>query len=76
MTLRPTSVEPVNETFAMSGCVVSAAPTRPSPVSTLTTPSGTPASWIRRASRRSVSGVSSAGLATTVQPGGEGRARA
>ena len=42
---RPTSVEPVNAIFATSGCSTSRAPhSRPGPTTTLTTPSGSPAS--------------------------------
>ena len=41
---------------------------RPGPTTTLTTPSGTPASTAMRSKRSAVSGVSSAGLSTTVLP--------
>ena len=42
---RPTSVEPVNAILATSGCSTSRAPqTEPGPTTTLTTPSGSPAS--------------------------------
>ena len=41
---------------------------RPGPTTTLTTPSGTPASRAICANRSAVSGVSSAGLSTTVLP--------
>ena len=68
MTARPTSVEPVNDTFATPGCRTSSAPVRPSPVITLTTPGGMPASRHSAASRNAVSGVCSAGLTTTVHP--------
>jgi hypothetical protein len=65
----PISVEPVNATFSTSGCAVMAAPAVwPYPVRRLTTPSGTPASWISRLSRSAESGVSSAGLTTMLQP--------
>ena len=40
----------------------------PAPVTTLNTPSGSPASVASRASVSVVSGVSSAGLITTVHP--------
>ena len=40
----------------------------PGPATTLTTPSGRPASSAIRAKRSAVSGVSSAGLSTTVLP--------
>ena len=69
MTPRPTSVEPVKPIFATSGCSTSRCPTtRPGPTTTLTTPSGIPASRISSASRSAESGVSSAGLRTTVFP--------
>ena len=42
--------------------------TLPGPTTTLTTPSGTPASSAMRSSSSAVSGVSSAGLSTTVLP--------
>ncbi len=38
------------------------------PVTTFSTPAGTPASTARRAMARAQSGVSAAGLTTTVQP--------
>ena len=41
---------------------------RPGPTTTLTTPSGTPAAAAISAKRTAVSGVSSAGLRTTVLP--------
>ena len=45
MTFLPVEVPPVKEIFSISGCSVSHWPTsRPLPVSTLKTPSGTPAS--------------------------------
>ena len=66
---RPTSVEPVNAIFATSGCSTSRCPqVRPGPTTTLTTPSGRPASSASSAKRSAVSGVSSAGLSTTVFP--------
>ncbi len=68
ITSRPTWVEPVNDTFATPGCATSAAPARPSPVSTLSTPAGSPARSQIAARRSIVSGVCSAGLTTTVQP--------
>ncbi|MCY1449707.1 hypothetical protein D9M71_664650 [compost metagenome] len=68
-TLLPTAVEPVNETLLISGCAARPAPTvAPSPVMTLNTPAGMPASKASSARRRAVSGVSQAGLMTTVQP--------
>ena len=65
---RPTSVEPVNATFATSGCSTSRCPAvRPGPATTLTTPSGS-TSAASCSKRSAVSGVSSAGLSTTVLP--------
>jgi hypothetical protein len=47
---RPTSVEPVKATLSTCGCAASAAPAvSPKPVTTFTTPSGTPASAMSRA---------------------------
>lgn len=42
--LRQTSVDPVNPTLSTSGWVAKADPNRPSPVTTLKTPAGKPAS--------------------------------
>ena len=67
--VRPTSVEPVNATLATSGCSTSRCPqVRPGPATTLTTPSGIPAASAIRSNSSAVSGVSSAGLSTTVLP--------
>ena len=50
-------------------CAASAAPTTsPRPVTTLKTPSGTPASLASSARRTVVSGVADAGLSTTELP--------
>ncbi len=69
ITPRPTSVEPVNPILATPGCSTRRCPTtRPGPTSTFTTPSGIPASRASSASRKAESGVSSAGLSTTVFP--------
>ena len=65
---RPTAVDPVNAIFCTPGWSTIAAPVSPSPVITLTTPSGKPASRISWPSRMALSGVCSAGLRTTVQP--------
>jgi hypothetical protein len=66
---RPTAVEPVNATFATSGCSTIRSPTtRPDPTTTLKTPSGTPASTTIRSSSTAVSGVSSAGFRTMAFP--------
>ena len=65
----PTSVEPVKPILATSGCSISRCPTtEPLPTTTLTTPSGKPASSARSPRRIAVSGVSSAGFSTTVFP--------
>src|SRR5918993_812328 len=65
----PTSVEPVKATLATSGCSTSRFPTLlPGPTTTLTTPSGIPASRAMRSNARALSGVSSAGLRTSVLP--------
>src|SRR4029077_6231228 len=69
ITLRPTPVDPVNVTTSTSRWPASAVPTsEPAPVTTLNTPSGSPASLASRASVSVVNGVSSHGLITTVQP--------
>ena len=69
ITRRPTAVEPVNVTRSTSRCPASAVPTSaPAPVTTLSTPSGRPASLASRARVSVVSGVISAGLITTEQP--------
>ena len=69
MTVCPTSVEPVKPIFATSGCSTSRWPTtEPLPATTLTTPSGMPASRHSSPRRSAESGVSSAGLSTTVLP--------
>ncbi len=68
-TCLPTGVEPVNATLATRGSVTSASPsTEPLPVITWNTPSGSPASRISSAIRSVVSGVDSAGFATSVLP--------
>jgi len=64
----PTSVEPVNATFAAPGWPMTAAPVSPAPVTKLTTPGGRPASWRISASLRAVTEVVSAGLSTTQLP--------
>ena len=68
-TCSPIGVEPVKATLRTSGCRTSASPaTEPLPGSTVKTPSGSPASVKISSSRSVVSGVLSAGLATTVFP--------
>ncbi len=65
----PTSVEPVKEifrtvTFEVSSPPISAA----APVTTLSTPAGTPARSASTASARAENGVCDAGFTTAVQP--------
>ena len=65
----PTAVEPVKQTLRTSGCVTKRSPTTvPLPGTTVKTPSGIPASRASSPRRTAVSGVSSAGLSTTVLP--------
>ena len=65
----PISVEPVNVSMRTVGLEVSSAPITPAlPVMTLNTPFGMPARSPSSASASAVSGVSDAGLHTTVQP--------
>ena len=59
---------PVNDTLPTSGCRTSASPATPVPCTTLTTPSGRPASRATSAKSSAVKGVNSAGLMTTVLP--------
>src|SRR4051794_37541012 len=65
----PIPVEPVKETFRTRGSETSRSPSDPpGPVSTDSTPSGSPASTKHSASARAVSGVVRAGLSTTAFP--------
>lgn len=68
----PTAVEPVKEIPATFGLVQRSSPISAAcercEVMTLITPAGNPASSANLASASAVSGVSSAGLITTVQP--------
>jgi hypothetical protein len=65
----PARVEPVNEIMSTSGCLTSASPTTgPKPVTTLTTPGGSPTSWITSDRMNALNGAISDGLTTTVQP--------
>ena len=67
--LRPTAVEPVNEIMEMSSCSASRSPiSAPEPVTTLSTPSGRPASSSTRANSSRAMGSSDGALATTVFP--------
>ena len=68
MIRRPVEVCPVNATRRTPGWATRASPVSGPPVTTLSTPGGRPASVARRATSRVVSGVVSAGLATTVLP--------
>ncbi|OIQ81086.1 hypothetical protein GALL_371540 [mine drainage metagenome] len=65
---RATSVEPVNITPRTRASPTSAAPTRPSPGSSCSAPAGTPASRSSRTAQSAISGVCSAGLASTTLP--------
>src|SRR5690349_8449466 len=67
-TMRPTRVDPVNETTRTRSSVVIGVPTSASPVTMLTTPLGTPAS-VRTLTKLSAdSGVLDEGLKTIVLP--------
>ena len=65
---RPTTVDPVKATLSTPAWSTSAAPVVPSPVSTLSVPSGKPASSASSPRRSAVSGVCSAGFRTIAQP--------
>ena len=66
---RATSVEPVNSTPAMRGSATSAAPTvSPRPGSNCSAAGGTPARCKRRTAAAAISGVCSAGFASTGLP--------
>ena len=68
-TRSPVAVEPVKATLRTSGWVTSASPaSAPVPGSTVSTSSGSPASRRISPRRSVVSGVESAGFATTVLP--------
>src|SRR5688572_4352937 len=65
----PVTVPPVNEIATISGCSMIACPAfGPSPWIIFKTPSGNPASMQSFENKYAVIGVSSDGLATTVQP--------
>jgi len=66
--VRATSVDPVKTTPAMSRCAVSAAPIVPSPGTNCSAEAGTPDSCNSRIASAAISGVCSAGFATTVLP--------
>lgn len=65
----PALVEPVNDTMSTSGCAAMASPTTgPTPDTRLKTPGGKPRPSMISASRKALSGATSLGLRTTVQP--------
>ena len=68
ITVWPVWLEPVRLTIRSSGCSTNACPVSLSPVITLTTPAGIPASAVNSASFSVVNGVVGAGFKTTVQP--------
>src|SRR5215467_9797165 len=69
MILRPTARLPVNESLSTIGWLISASPVgSPGPVTMFSTPGGSPASSISRASRSTANVAYSDGLATIVQP--------
>src|SRR5579884_1675484 len=67
--VRPTALDPVNETARTSGCSSIGPPASgPKPATMLTTPLGTPASVRTRTRLKVDNGVSCAGLITQVLP--------
>ena len=69
MTRLPARVDPVNDTMSTSGCAAMASPTTgPTPVTRLKTPGGSPTSSMISARTKALSGATSLGLSTTVQP--------
>ena len=70
--MRPTSVEPVNDTLRTVGLVHISRPISgafgPSPITMFSTPAGRPACSASATAASAVSGVASAGLTTKVQP--------
>ena len=65
----PVPVSPVKATRRTRGCVTSASPiAEPRPVTTFSTPAGSPASWKSSATLSVASGVDEAGLTTIVLP--------
>jgi hypothetical protein len=64
----PASAEPVKLTLSMPGCATSARPVSRPPETMLMTPGGIPIAMLASAKWYASSGVSSAGLMTTVQP--------
>ena len=69
MTRFPARVEPVNDTMSTRGCEAMASPTTgPTPVTRLNTPAGRPTSSMISARMKALSGATSLGFSTTVQP--------
>jgi hypothetical protein len=69
MTRLPALVDPVKETASTSGCAAMASPTTgPIPVTRLKTPGGRPTSSMTSARAKALSGATSEGFSTTVQP--------
>jgi hypothetical protein len=68
ITAWPARVEPVREIIAVFGSVTSASPTSLPPVTTLSSPAGSPASIASSARRMLERGVVGAGLRTTALP--------
>ncbi len=68
-TRRPARVEPVNETMSTSGWLAIASPTTgPAPITRLKTAGGRPTASMTSARMSALSGATSLGLSTTVQP--------
>ena len=65
---RAVAVDPVKTTPQMRGSAVRASPTSGPPGSSCSTAAGTPARWSKSTTNAAVSGVCSAGLATTALP--------
>ena len=69
VTRLPARVDPVNETMSTSGWAAMASPTTgPTPVTRLNTPGGSPTESMISARMKALSGATSLGLSTTVQP--------
>src|SRR6266513_2445787 len=66
--MRPTVVDPVNDTTLTASCLQRTSPTSGPPVTMFTTPAGTPASSSTLTKLMADSGVSDEGLKTTVLP--------
>ena len=65
----PAATEPVKLTMSTPGCEAMASPTtRPVPETRFSTPAGRPISLADSARMKALSGASSAGFSTTVQP--------